>query len=460
MPVDILDKKLESIDKRPLEVQQILVPELNNTVDRCISCHMAVNKDGFEDKKYPKVFQTHPNRELFLVKHNIKDFGCVVCHQGQGLATTKPDVAHGWVEFWDKPMLKGKQVEASCIKCHKTTDEIADTALFFMKGKDLVSASNCFACHKVEGQPVTPRNGPPLLQAASKLNPAWMVNWVENPRHYLPKSKMPTFPFGKEEAIALTAYVLSSSDSNYGEKKNIVPRPELVKVGEKLFVTKTCNTCHAIKGVGGPVGPDLGRIGSKANPTWMFNWIKNPRTYHPTTIMPILGLSDDEALALVSYLQSFKWEQMPAYQVDLNNKQLAEKGKELIKNYGCASCHKIAGMEGVHQVAPDLTGIFDKDIHKFEFGYSNKEPEKGVVLQTKEFEFGYSFKEPEKGVLHTKESYIYNKIRTPWVYGDFVKLRMPRFWFSDEEVDAVYTYLMGVTGKYENMPYKYIYKPK
>lgn len=435
--IDLLEKKVQAIKDRPLQIDQVLVPQLNNTVDRCMTCHQAANKDGFEDKKYPKVFQTHPNRDLFLVKHNVKDFGCVVCHQGQGLATKK-DEAHGWVPYWDKPMFKGKQVEASCIKCHKTTDDIP--ADFFNKGKEIVSTSNCMACHKVEGIPAGLKNGPPLVQAASKLNPSWTVNWVENPRHYLPKSKMPTFPFGKEEAVAITTYLLSTSDSNYGAKKNITPNPALAAEGERLFSSKTCNTCHMVNGQGiANVGPDLGRVASKTNPTWMYNWIKNPQSYHPSTVMPNLGLSDNETLAIVSWLNERKWEGLPQVQVDLNNKELADKGKRLMKDYNCASCHSVVGLQA-GQNAPELTGEAEKDIHKFDFGYAHRDP--------------------ERGVYHLRESYIYNKIRTPWVYDDFVKGKMPRFWFTDEQTSAVYTYIMGVTGKHDSIPYNYIYKPK
>ncbi len=434
--VELLNKKLDVIAKRPIDIQQIIIPELNNTVDRCMTCHMAANTDGFEDKKYPKVFQTHPNRELFLVKHNVKDFGCVVCHQGQGLST-KSKSAHGWVEFWEKPMFKGKQVEASCIKCHKTTDNIP--ADYFNKGKELVTASNCLACHKIEGQPAAAKNGPPLLQASSKLNATWMVNWVENPRHYLPRSKMPTFPLGKEEATAITAYVLSSSDPNYGIKKGVVPDPSLVGNGQRVFKAKGCNSCHAIKGVGANVGPDLGRVGSKANPTWMYNWIKNPQSYHPGTVMPNLGLTDEETLSVVSWLQTFKWDNMPQSQVDIHNVELATKGKAIMKNYNCASCHNVVGLEGA-QNCPELTGEAEKDIHKFDFGYAHRDP--------------------LRGVYHTRESYIYNKIRNPRVYNDFVKSKMPRFWFTDEQTSQAYTYIMGMTGKYDDLPYKYIYKPK
>ncbi|MFN8674211.1 MAG: c-type cytochrome [Candidatus Sericytochromatia bacterium] len=434
--LDTLEKKYSGIKSRGLDIKQVVIPKLN-TVDRCMTCHMGIDKDGFEDKKYKKVFQTHPNKDLYLVKHNVKDFGCVSCHQGQGLATTKPEVAHGWVSFWDKPMFQGKQVQASCVKCHKSTDEIP--AEFFNKGKELVTSSNCFACHKIEGQEAGLKNGPPLTQAASKLNPSWMVNWVENPRHYLPMSKMPTFKVTNDDAKAITAYVLSKSDANYGAKKGITPNPALADKGEKLFQTKTCNTCHAVKGVGGAVGPDLGRVASKANADWMFNWIKNPRSYHPTTIMPNLNLSDDDALAIVSWLQTKKWDNMPQHQVNLQDAKLVTKGQELIKSLNCAACHNVPDMQGA-QNCPELTGLAEKDIHKFDFGYSHLDP--------------------KRGVFHTRESYVYNKIRNPWNYEDFVKSRMPRFWFSDEQSSAVYTYIMGITGKHEEMPVKYIYKGK
>lgn len=434
--VDLLEKKLDSIAKRPLEIKQIIIPELK-TVDRCMTCHTTVDRDGFEDKKYPKVFQTHPNKDLYLVKHNIKDFGCVSCHQGQGLATTKPEVAHGWVPFWDKPMYQGKQAEASCIKCHKSTDDIG--ADFFNKGKELVATSNCLACHKLEGQPVAPKNGPPLVQAASKFNDKWLVKWIENPRHYLSKSKMPSFPTTPEDAKAIATYILSSSDSNYGAKKNIVPNPSLAPQGEKVFQAKGCATCHAVKGVGGAVGPDLGKIASKTNPTWLFNWVKDPRSYHPTTLMPNLGLTDQEALSVVSWLQQYKSNDVLGDSIDVNNKEMADKGKKLMRDYSCASCHNVVGLEN-EQNCPELTGVSEKDLHKFDFGYSHLDP--------------------ERGVLHTRESYIYNKIRNPWSYNDFVKGKMPRFWFSDEQASAVYTYIMGVTGNHESIPYRYIYKPK
>jgi cytochrome c1 len=36
----------------------------------------------------------------------------------------------------------------------------------------------------------------------------------------------------------------------------------------------------------------------------MVQWIKNPQAFDPATLMPNLGVSDAEAIALVAYLES------------------------------------------------------------------------------------------------------------------------------------------------------------
>jgi cytochrome c1 len=36
----------------------------------------------------------------------------------------------------------------------------------------------------------------------------------------------------------------------------------------------------------------------------MIQWIRNPQSFEPASIMPNLGLSEEEATAIVSYLES------------------------------------------------------------------------------------------------------------------------------------------------------------
>ena len=53
-------------------------------------------------------------------------------------------------------------------------------------------------------------------------------------------------------------------------------------------------------------GPNLLGMGSKVSPEWLFNWLKKPHEYMPSTRMPDLRLSDSEARDLTAYLYDNK----------------------------------------------------------------------------------------------------------------------------------------------------------
>src|ERR1019366_10419707 len=97
-----------------VEVRQIVLPELNR-VDRCTSCHITVEDPSYG--QYPLPLRYHP----FHDRHPFDRFGCTICHQGQGRATTR-EAAHGHVAFWDRPMLDMKYIQSACGKCHLPTD--------------------------------------------------------------------------------------------------------------------------------------------------------------------------------------------------------------------------------------------------------------------------------------------------------------------------------------------------
>src|SRR6185295_1585576 len=128
-----------------IKIQQIILPNVVDDVnfirvpkmDRCQTCHLAIDKKGYE--KYPQPFTTHPRLELYLggnSPHPIDRTGCTSCHEGMGQSVSFRDAAHSpsnemqkeewekkyhWEEphLWDYPMLPLKMTEASCAKCHK-----------------------------------------------------------------------------------------------------------------------------------------------------------------------------------------------------------------------------------------------------------------------------------------------------------------------------------------------------
>ena len=93
-------------------IQQIWLPELNVT-DRCATCHAGVTEKALLGAAVPEPFRAHP-----LAGHNVKDWGCVVCHRGQGSATEVIE-AHQATRAWEQPMLPVRFIQGSCGSCHQ-----------------------------------------------------------------------------------------------------------------------------------------------------------------------------------------------------------------------------------------------------------------------------------------------------------------------------------------------------
>jgi len=62
-------------------IDQIWLPEMR-VVDRCTTCHQGITQASLRDPSVPQPFRAHP-----AVPHDVKQWGCVICHRGQGPAT-------------------------------------------------------------------------------------------------------------------------------------------------------------------------------------------------------------------------------------------------------------------------------------------------------------------------------------------------------------------------------------
>ena len=86
----------------------------------------------------------------------------------------------------------------------------------------------------------------------------------------------------------------------------------------RLAAGGACATCHTIGGVSSAVGitgPNLTHVYARQafagdtldmNPENLRLWLTNPPKEKPGSIMPNLGLSNDEITALVAYLQTLR----------------------------------------------------------------------------------------------------------------------------------------------------------
>jgi mono/diheme cytochrome c family protein len=139
---------------------------------------------------------------------------------------------------------------------------------------------------------------------------------------------MPTYKYtlSERELWELVAYVrtlhgtkLENADWEKMKKERpkaaAVPKPtltattaeeaKLAERGKQLYFNKYgCNACHKIGTTGGEVGPALDRAGFRLNPAWAYRWIRYPQMMKAATKMPNLGISDEDAKAIVFYLKT------------------------------------------------------------------------------------------------------------------------------------------------------------
>ncbi len=265
-PITALQRRLEGIRARAPEVQQVIMAGLavNEfkqailTVDRCMTCHLGIDRAGFENA--PQPFRTHPRLEVFFGKHPVTRFGCTACHQGQGSALTVLD-AHSSHEIsdklqastreglrrhihWERPMFHGEMVQASCQVCH-SAQTFVPLAPVLSEGKQLVAQLGCFGCHNLRGFEKAEKVGPSLFRIRSKADPSWMVRWVQNPKGYLPLTKMPNFNLSEDEAISVAAYLLKNSEPE--EPYPTAYQPGSAERGREMVSRMGCLGCHKIQ---------------------------------------------------------------------------------------------------------------------------------------------------------------------------------------------------------------------
>jgi len=101
------------------------------------------------------------------------------------------------------------------------------------------------------------------------------------------------------------------------ENSAAIPDMDSVQTGLKIFQTMSCINCHSIRGVSvaANAAPDLTHLASREilgggvvsnTETNLFRWLKNPQVIKPGCFMPNLKLTDAQAGALVSYLETLQ----------------------------------------------------------------------------------------------------------------------------------------------------------
>jgi len=138
------------------DINEIYIAHANNWVDRCETCHLGTRSpvpitaaDVPGDEGHERLFVSHPNRELLDI-HAPDDFGCSLCHGGNGVAITSEHLAHGENKHWLYRLHPPENVEAGCLQCHGDDWQL-DHGDRINEGRDLFVRHGCWGCHEYQG---------------------------------------------------------------------------------------------------------------------------------------------------------------------------------------------------------------------------------------------------------------------------------------------------------------------
>jgi mono/diheme cytochrome c family protein len=360
----------------PIQLRQVVNQGLG-VADRCVSCHVAMGPG--EQHVTGPLMATH-----LPVYHDPAEFGCTVCHGGQGRATDKAD-AHGRVPFWPSPMLPSGMTEAGCGTCHTAAEvprrEVLDAASATFARLD------CLACHRVDGRGGTLRpdgggmEGPDLSSVGlAGHDRGWYDTHLRQAADAARGPWAAAFgPISPAEREHLDVFL-----------RTRVGAPRLM-AAKTVFLASGCLGCHKVSGVGGDEGPELTRAGEldpaqrdftavpgeRTPANWFRQHVRAPSSIVAGSQMPALALSDADVEALTLFTLSLRRREVPGSFLPLDQVRVTRLGTREFTSDGaslfaafCAGCHgpegqghRAAGLAAFPSVAhPDFLGLASDEL--------------------------------------------------------------------------------------------------
>jgi cytochrome c551/c552 len=421
--------------------------------------------------------------------------GCVGCHRYEGFDDEQErqlEMARSIRQLEQQRKDTQREIARSIEQGDQAADS-ADASRLYAKAENLrVSISGIDArVEELERQSRSlllemKKVGPNLKEIRAKLNRDWIPVWLKDPQAFRPGTRMPHFRLDEQELRAISAFIWQSAIARSVPEQ----QPGDALKGKEAFETRGCLGCHSVgegsNAAGGSFAANLSRVGEKAQFNYLARWIHNPRerlmpycshekrdippedylkkgllaqadlehTECPNdghelqveqmTVMPSLRLSWEESRDIASYLMTLKRPNAAYPRADyLEDASLEERGRALVRHYGCAGCHEISGFEEEGRIGTELTKEGSKPIDRFDFALLTRQAKKEGWLNHKGF-FEHKLSDPavfDKG-----------KEKPP-----LERLRMPNMNLDRTRINQLTTFLMGSVDS--QLPEQYTYRP-
>ena len=242
---------------------------------------------------------------------------------------------------------------------------------------------------------------------------------------------MPNFKLSDDDARDISAFLIANSTAVAGRFWTASP-PEPAadpSAGASLYGESFCASCHAVQNaagnvVGGNLGPELTRVGNKVKPAWLQAGCATRASYDPGTAMPHYRFNDASTRDVLRIpFGKTDSDLLSNVHLDAATPGQIAHGKRLVSDYGCASCHEIAGIKKPETFAPELSRIGSKPITQLIF---------------------------LAGMQHTLPDYIAGKIKHPRAFSP--GLKMPQYTLTAAQIDCAYNRAVVIERSLDTLP--------
>lgn len=269
------------------------------------------------------------------------------------------------------------------------------------------------------------RFAPELSGVGSKTTLPWLYDWLRNPRHYSEYTKMPSLRLSEKEAVDIASYLLTLKNDEF-QQHTFELNEQRKAMLDRLILEL------------------LGGQNSLATSQRILNDEDGRLTAMLARLLKTAIPDEAQARAKVESL-------------DLTTRKLAFLGNKMINHYGCYACHVIPGFETAQRPGTEMTAWAEKSINQLDFAFFTHmfEAQMGARLHhlyPEEPEFEHLRQDGGQRdihVAHKHSSFAWHKLRNPRIWdrdkfkSPYEKLKMPNFYLSDDEADALVTYLLS-----------------
>lgn len=296
---------------------------------------------------------------------------------------------------------------------------------------------------KAYNTPVFSRFAPELSNEGSKVTFEWLYSWLRQPTHYAPDTKMPNLRLSPGDAADLAAYLMTLRDDSFEQHEFEMNTARRDMVDHLVFTLlsgqRSERRSRAIMADEGGALTDM-LVGLLSS-----------------------SLGEDHAYDMIRSMS-------------LQDKKLMYLGSRSITHYGCYACHKIAGFEEASPPGTDLSGWSEKPITQLDFAFYDHAFDK--MRKSKDDEFGYVYLKKDaqlrqlsplpddtrEQITLTHAAFAKHKMMNPRIWDreklkrPYDKLKMPNFYFTQKEAEALTTYLLSRSHPRVNAPLKVDYE--